>query len=175
MRYVKMAIVIGLLVVATTGISAANAQKPETIYQNTRFVQVAQQTSEHLIVLQLTLMAVAKKSEQHKEEVAAQQAAEQKRQDEINRFGPWGPDLVGAGAMYGQDPSDLYAVMSCESKGDQYADNGVDKGLMQFDPGTFAGTPYGSSSIWDGHAQIYAAAWMWSQGRRNEWPVCGRL
>lgn len=94
---------------------------------------------------------------------------QQQEQDAIERFGSWGPDLVAAAEMYGQDPAALYRTMICESGGDPYADNGVCKGLFQFDPGTFAGTPYSGSSIFDGKSQIYAAAWMWAQGRRGEW------
>jgi hypothetical protein len=99
----------------------------------------------------------------------AQRLEQQKEQDAIERFGTWGPDLVGAAEMYGQDPAALYRTMVCESGGDPYADNGVCKGLFQFNPGTFAGTPYGGASIFDGKSQIYAAAWMWSQGRKGEW------
>jgi soluble lytic murein transglycosylase-like protein len=99
----------------------------------------------------------------------AERVQQQKEQEATERFGTWGPDLVAAAAMYGQDPAALYRVMICESGGNAYADNGVCKGLFQFNPGTFAGTPYGGDSIFDGTAQIYAAAWMWSQGRRGEW------
>ncbi|MHB1054747.1 MAG: transglycosylase SLT domain-containing protein [Thermoleophilia bacterium] len=98
-----------------------------------------------------------------------QRAREQQDRDAIERFGVWGPDLVRAAAMYGQDPDTLYRVMMCESKGDANADNGVCKGLFQFNPGTWAGTPFGGQSIYDGKAQIEAAAWMFSQGRTGEW------
>ncbi len=63
----------------------------------------------------------------------------------------------------------MYRVMLCESTGNARADNGVCKGLFQFNARTWAGTPYGSLSIWDGHAQALATAWMWSRGRRGEW------
>ncbi len=172
---IKLVILFGLLVVVTVGFSTASAQKPETINGKDQLIKMEQQISERLARLQSQLAAAAQKAEQERQEAAVKAAAEQKRQDEINRYGAWGPDIVDAAAMYGQSPSDLYLAMNCESGGDQHADNGVDEGLMQFDPGTFAGTPYGKSSIWDGHAQIYAAAWMWSVGRRGEWPVCGRL
>lgn len=99
----------------------------------------------------------------------AERLQQQQEQEAIERFGSWGPDLVAAAEMYGQDPAALYRTMICESGGDPYADNGVSKGLFQFNPGTFAGTPYSGSSIFDGASQIYAAAWMWSQGRRGEW------
>lgn len=88
--------------------------------------------------------------------------------------GDWWPIFVAAGQMYGQDPNELWRVALCEScngcpQPDPSADNGVCKGMFQFHPGTWASTPYGNRSIWDGEAQIYAAAWMWSQGRQNEW------
>jgi len=70
---------------------------------------------------------------------------------------------------YGQPPEAGIRVMYCESSGDPYADNGICKGLFQFHPGTWASTPEASSSMWDGYAQIRAAAWMWSVGRRGEW------
>jgi soluble lytic murein transglycosylase-like protein len=103
------------------------------------------------------------------EQLQQQKEQERRNREATERFGQWGPELVEAAAMYGQDPAALYRVMSCESGGNPYADNGVNKGLFQFHPGTFAGTPYGSASIYDGHAQIFAAAWMWSQGRKGEW------
>ena len=98
-----------------------------------------------------------------------QQELDRRRQEAIQRLGQWGPELEEAAVAYGQDASELYRVMQCESRGDPYADNGVNKGLFQFHPGTFANTPYGSASIYDGRAQILAAAWMWSQGRQGEW------
>jgi soluble lytic murein transglycosylase-like protein len=42
-------------------------------------------------------------------------------------------------------------------------------GLFQFVPSTFSGTPYGDQSIFDPSANAGAAAWMWSQGHKNEW------
>lgn len=83
--------------------------------------------------------------------------------------GQWWPIIQQAAAQYAQDPAALYRVMMCESTGDPNADNGVCKGLFQFNPGTWRTTPYGHQSIWDGRAQIFAAAWMWSVGRKSEW------
>ena len=71
--------------------------------------------------------------------------------------------------QYGQDPAAGIRVMYCESSGDPRADNGVCKGLFQFNPGTWASTPEAGNSIWDPYAQIRATAWMWAHGRRNEW------
>lgn len=86
----------------------------------------------------------------------------------------WWPVFVDAANMYGQNPYDLWRVALCEScngcdQPDPSADNGTCKGMFQFHPLTWASTPYADRSIWDGEAQIYAAAWMWSQGRRGEW------
>lgn len=104
-----------------------------------------------------------------KEKERARLAEERKNAEATERFGNWGPDLIRAAEMYGQSPEDLYRVMICESRGDQYADNGICKGLFQFDPRTWANTPFGGFSIFDGQAQVYAAAWMFSQGRKGEW------
>lgn len=120
---------------------------------------------------------IGQKNKVRAESAYAQEVRQLQEQERIERrnleaaaqFGQWGPHLADAAEKYGQDPAALYAVMSCESKGDPNADNGVNKGLFQFEPSTFAGTPYGGASIFDGQAQIYAAAWMWSQGRKGEW------
>ncbi len=112
----------------------------------------------------LTTVYLAKAGELEK-----RQEQQKKSQEAVARFGLWGPDLIEAAAEYGQDPETLYRVMICESMGDPDADNGVCKGLFQFNPGTWAGTPYASQNIFDGHAQIMAAAWMFSQGRKGEW------
>lgn len=104
------------------------------------------------------------REEQLRQEKAARDA------DATTRFGAWGPWLVEAGATYGQDPAELYRVMQCESGGDPNASNGGQYlGLFQFHSGTWAGTPYGGANIYDGPSQVMAAAWMWSQGRQNEW------
>ncbi len=102
-------------------------------------------------------------------QVRSRQQQQRENQEALAEYGRWGPDLMEAAHKYGQDPASLYRVMICESKGDPSADNGVCKGLFQFNPATWAGTPYGSQSIFDGHAQIMAAAWMFSQGRKSEW------
>lgn len=64
----------------------------------------------------------------------------------------------------------LLRVPSCESTWNPYAVSaGGHKGLYQFDPGTWAGTPYGHRSIFSAFWQPYAAAWMLRQGRVGEW------
>ena len=81
--------------------------------------------------------------------------------------------IYDAAARYGQDPEDMLRVATCESGLDPNAvgGGGAYHGLFQFVPSTFAGTPYADQSIYDPYANANAAAWMWSQGRRNEW-VC---
>ena len=71
--------------------------------------------------------------------------------------------------QYGLDPAAGIRVMYCESSGNAHADNGVCKGLFQYNPGTWSTTPEAGNSIWDPYAQIRATAWMWSVGRRGEW------
>lgn len=88
-----------------------------------------------------------------------------------------GSDIVAiiyaAADAYGQSREDMLRVATCES--------GLDptnvtppydaSGLFQFLPSTWASTPYADQDIFDPVASSYAAAWMWSVGRRGEW-VC---
>ena len=78
-----------------------------------------------------------------------------------------------AADSYGQNREDMVRVARCESGLDPNAvgGGGAYHGLFQFVPSTFAGTPYGDQNIYDPWANANAAAWMWSEGRRNEW-VC---
>jgi uncharacterized protein YraI len=81
--------------------------------------------------------------------------------------------IYEAAAYYGQNGDEMLRVARCES--------GLDpsnvtppyqaSGLFQFLPSTWASTPYADQDIFDPVANAYAAAWMWSVGRRNEW-VC---
>ena len=171
MRYALLAVAIGLLVVGSTAYVAQAAQKTAAAFDS-RLAQAPEQRSMMVIKAEARIKALAVAKTQYDakvQQIQQQQEQERQRQDAIARFGVWGPDLEEAAATYGQDPAELYRVMICESRGDAYADNGVCKGLFQFNPNTWAGTPYGGQSIFDGHAQIMAAAWMWSQGRKGEW------
>lgn len=81
--------------------------------------------------------------------------------------------IYEAAAYYGQNGDDMLRVARCESNLDP---NNVTppyqaSGLFQFLPSTWASTPYANQDIFDPEANAYAAAWMWSVGRRNEW-VC---
>lgn len=170
MRYVILVVAIGLLVVGFTAYAAQAAHK-EPAYDSRLLFGPARES-----VNKLSESIQSSKLDKDRAHYAAQvrqlqqqKELERKNAEAMASFGEWGPDLVTAAESYGQDAASLYRVMSCESKGDQFADNGVNKGLFQFDPGTWAGTPWGSLSIYDGHAQIQAAAWMWSQGRKGEW------
>jgi hypothetical protein len=173
MRYVAMAVAIGLLVVGI-GVYTAQAAQGRAAHDS-RLIEWPGTGSRIVTgfpvwrtkMEQARVVYAAQKEEERK-----QQEAARKRAEAIASFGEWGPDLITAAETYGQDPAALYRVMICESKGDSNADNGVCKGLFQFNPGTWAGTPFGGQSIYDGHAQVQAAAWMWSQGRKGEW-TCG--
>jgi soluble lytic murein transglycosylase-like protein len=76
-----------------------------------------------------------------------------------------------AARAFGQPEEDMIRVGRCESNLDPRATNlaGPYFGLFQFLRSTFAGTPFGDQDIFDPSANARAAAWMWQQGRRNEW------
>lgn len=177
MRYVTLAVAIGLLVIGISAYTATAAQgkaaKDSRLDHGVGIVSAKLITPpsriEALTAARGQYVAVKEQERQRQEQERLRLEQERQDREATERFGFWGPDLVRAAAQYGQDPAELYRVMLCESGGDQYADNGVCKGLFQFNPGTWAGTPYGGSDIFDGHAQIWAAAWMWSQGRQYEW------
>jgi len=166
MRYVAMAVAIGLLVVGI-GVYTAQAAQGQVAH-NSHLIEWP--GAENRIVM--SAQSWKTRLDRARTVYTAQKDEERKRAEAVASFGEWGPDLIAAAATYGQDPAALYRVMICESKGDPNADNGVCKGLFQFNPSTWANTPFGGQSIYDGHAQIQAAAWMWSQGRKGEW-TCG--
>ncbi len=76
-----------------------------------------------------------------------------------------------AAEKYGQSASAMERVARCESVLDPCAVNkeGPWYGLFQYLKSTWRSTPYGNESIWDPEAQSMATAWMWKQGRKNEW------
>ncbi len=87
-----------------------------------------------------------------------------------HRGGGWAVVIKRAARKYGVSASSLIRVMHCESNGNQKAYNPSGaSGLFQFMPSTWKGTPYGRYSIWNGKKQAYAAAWMFSRGRKGEW------
>lgn len=78
-----------------------------------------------------------------------------------------------AADYYDQPREDMLRVARCESELTPTAVNPRtgDSGLFQFNPDTWQTTPYRRYSIFDPRASAFAAGWMWSVGRRNEW-VC---
>ncbi len=76
-----------------------------------------------------------------------------------------------AANKYGQSAKAMERVARCESVLDPCAVNrsGPYYGLFQFLKSTWRDTPYGNRSIWDPEAQSLATAWMWKEGRKNEW------
>jgi soluble lytic murein transglycosylase-like protein len=79
--------------------------------------------------------------------------------------------IEDAADHYNQPRKAMVRVARCESNLDPYAVNraGPYYGLFQFLKSTWRGTPYGNENIFDPRANARAAAWMWKQGRRNEW------
>ncbi|MDP9364353.1 MAG: transglycosylase SLT domain-containing protein [Chloroflexota bacterium] len=76
-----------------------------------------------------------------------------------------------AADRYNQPKRAMVRVARCESNLDPYAVNraGPYYGLYQFLKSTWRTTPYRDEDIFDPRANARAAAWMWKQGRRNEW------
>ena len=90
--------------------------------------------------------------------------------------GDWTEDEIvevirAAARRHGQPAEDMVRVARCESNLDPRAVNpaGPYHGLFQFLRSTFASTPFADEDIFDPVANANAAAWMWQQGRRNEW------
>jgi soluble lytic murein transglycosylase-like protein len=81
--------------------------------------------------------------------------------------------IYAAADEYGQSREDMLRVARCESVLDPNAVNASSNasGLFQFLPSTWETTPYADQDIFDPVANAEAAAWMWDNGRRNEW-VC---
>lgn len=79
--------------------------------------------------------------------------------------------IAKAAKKYGQSKSAMERVARCESGLDPcaYSKAGPYYGLYQFLKSTWKTTPYKGRSIYDPKAQALAAAWMWKQGRKNEW------
>ena len=76
-----------------------------------------------------------------------------------------------AAKRYNQPAKAMLRVARCESNLDPYAVNraGPYYGLFQFLKSTWKSTPYKNRDIFDPKANALAAAWMWKEGRRNEW------
>jgi len=79
--------------------------------------------------------------------------------------------IYAAADEYGQPREDMLRVARCESELTPTAVNPTSQasGLFQFLPSTWETTPYADEDIFDPVASARAAAWMWDNGRRNEW------
>ena len=79
--------------------------------------------------------------------------------------------ISSAAKKYGQSNNAMVRVARCESNLDPCAVNrsGPYYGLFQFLKSTWKNTPYGDQNIYDPKAQAMATAWMWKEGRKNEW------
>ena len=79
--------------------------------------------------------------------------------------------ISDAAKKYGQSENAMVRVARCESVLDPCAVNrsGPYYGLFQFLKSTWNTTPYSDRDIYDPEAQALATAWMWKEGRKNEW------
>jgi Transglycosylase SLT domain len=79
--------------------------------------------------------------------------------------------IAKAARKYGQSERVMVRVARCESVLDPCAVNpsGPYYGLFQFLKSTWKTTPYRDRDIFDPEAQSLATAWMWKEGRKNEW------
>jgi soluble lytic murein transglycosylase-like protein len=87
----------------------------------------------------------------------------------------WVPDINAACAEYGCDPNQLYAIIACESGGDESPAphpnpyGGSDWGLVQINDATWGDIAYAGGS-----AQIWFAASLLSQpGGWYHWTCAG--
>jgi hypothetical protein len=81
--------------------------------------------------------------------------------------------MAEARALYPYDESldSMWSVMLCESEGNPDLAAGDYHGLFQYSADTWAGewNPYRESSIYDPHAQIFATAKAWHDGKQGWW------
>jgi len=79
-----------------------------------------------------------------------------------------------AARRYKQPYKKMLCVAQCESNFNNCAVNreGRTYGVFQFKRDTWDSTRYRKKDLWDPKWNALAAAWMWSQGRENEWDCC---
>jgi hypothetical protein len=79
--------------------------------------------------------------------------------------------IAKAAKKYNQSNNAMVRVARCESSLNPcaYSKSGPYYGLYQFLKSTWKTTPYKDKDIYDPEAQALATAWMWKQGRKNEW------
>jgi hypothetical protein len=108
----------------------------------------------------LAVATTARRSEAGKKRCVVRHSEE-----EIRRF------IKRAARKYGQKKKVMLRVAQCESNLNPCAYNrsGPYYGLFQFLKSTWKTTPYGKRDIYSPKAQALATAWMWKQGRKNEW------
>jgi hypothetical protein len=85
--------------------------------------------------------------------------------------------IVGAARRYGLDPDRMLRVAWCESEYDPNAegDGGASWGVFQFQRALWSETPQGRAGLSrkDAAANIEAAMWAWSHGKRSHWSCQG--
>lgn len=72
---------------------------------------------------------------------------------------------------YAESTEQMWAVMICESAGQPEVSNGINIGLFQYHPDTWAGdwNPYRDAPITDARSQIFATAKAWQDGYQGWW------
>ncbi len=79
------------------------------------------------------------------------------------------PCIKRAALRWDVDFAMLLRKARCESTLKPYAVGGVNLGLFQFNPGTWAGLPYRRHSPFSAKWSSLAAGYMHARGRGNEW------
>ena len=115
------------------------------------------------ITLMLAPAAQAKKTKCHSTACEIRVAKKQCSQKRVK------PCIKRAALHHRQPYRDMLRVAMCESSFNPYNSYVGHYGLYQYLPSTWATTPYRHHSIWSAKWQALATAWMWSQGRRNQW------
>lgn len=79
-----------------------------------------------------------------------------------------------AAKKYNQPYKKMLCVAKCESNLNNCAVNkgGKTYGLFQYLDSTWKSTKYKNKDMWHPKWNAMATAWMWSQGRENEWDCC---
>ena len=99
--------------------------------------------------------------------------AELRRQRRVLLRRPQIVEAINLACIAYSNCSTLWRKARCETGGSfdprsRNGDSGA-AGLFQFEPSTWATTPYAPLSIWSPYANALAAGWMHAHGRGDEW------
>ena len=166
---------------AQDGVDGSRRSRPTTQAQmgQERRQDAAAAVAEVKAQGQVRQLAAAQRHQAAQQQAAQEQAAQQQaaqQQAAQQQAGPAGsvPQVIQQ-AFAPLGPAAVQWALTIarrESGYDPSAQNPSGAaGLFQFMPSTFAKSPPGQAgkSIWDPAASAEAAAWMYEQGRQNEW------